>query len=654
MKVHIDFETRSDVDLKAQGLSVYTRSPHTEILCMAYKIDDKPTKIWKHGEPFPIDLGWPLKSFTKPFEFYAQNAPFEFEIWNEIGVKKYGWPALPIENIYCTLAMALTHALPGSLEKMAPALGIEKQKDMAGNRVMMQLSRPRKILEDGTYLWWTPEEAPEKFEALYAYCIQDVEVEAEAESRMLPLSPKERQVWLLDHKINRRGIQIDIPSVMKGIDLVYEHKNILDKEIQEISNGAINSANATAQIKEYLQERGLDVESVTKGDVVELLNNKNLPDDCRRILELRQQGSKSSTAKLRAMALRADKDGRVRYCHQYHGAGTGRFSGRGIQTQNLPRPKLKQQEIEEAIASFYKGAEYIDMFFGSPTSVVSDCIRSLITAAPGKDLMVIDFAAIEARVLAWLAGQEDVLEIFRTHGKIYEAQAAGIYNVRFENVTKDQRQIGKVAILALGYQGGVGAFQSMAANYGVVVSDRKADEIKVAWRKANPKIVQYWYDLDNAAIRAVMNPGKNFKAGHPERQVTYRVQGSFLMCRLPSGRVLYYPYPKIEVNKFGRDAITYMSEDAVTKKWTRMSFYGGLAAENITQAVSRDLLVEAMFGLEEQKYEVVMHVHDEIVCEVDEKFGTLKNMITIVCKLPEWAKGLPLATEEFRAKRYRK
>lgn len=646
MKTHIDFETRSDIDLKKQGVYVYARSPFTEILCMAYKIDGRQTKIWKRGEPFPSDI-------DMSSSFFAQNAPFEFEIWNEVGVKKYGWPELPIEKLYCTLAMALTHALPGSLEKMAPALGIEKQKDMAGNRVMLQLSRPRKILEDGSYIWWEEADAPEKFEALYAYCIQDVEVEAEADERMLPLQPSERELWLLDHKINSRGIQIDIPSVKKAIDVIYDEKIRLDKEMQKVSNGKIASASASVQIKDYLVERGVDAESVTKSDVLDLLKLTNLPDDCRRILEIRQEGSKSSTAKLRAMLLRANADGRVRGCHQYHGAGTGRWSGRGIQTQNLPRPNLKQEDIEGVIANLHKGADYIDLFYGAPTSAISDCIRSLITAAPGKDLIVVDFAAIEARVLAWLAGQEDVLEIFRTHGKIYEAQAAGIYNVRFEDVTKDQRQIGKVAILALGYQGGVGAFQSMAKNYGVVVSDKRADEIKVAWRKANPKIVQYWYDLDNAAVQAVLNPGKNFKAGHIERQVTFRVAGSFLMCRLPSGRILYYPYPKIEVNKFGRDSVTYMSED-VTGKWVRMSYYGGLAAENITQAVSRDLLAEAMLNLEKEMYEVVMHVHDEIVCEVDKKFGTLKNMITIVCKLPAWAKDLPIASEGFRAKRYRK
>lgn len=646
MKLTIDFETRSDIDLKKQGLAVYAHSPFTDILCMAYKVGLGPTKIWKRGEPFPSDI-------DVTSSFFAQNSAFEYAIWNLVGVKKYGWPRLPLERLHCTLAMALTHALPGSLEKMAPALGIEKQKDMAGNRVMLQLSRPRKVDEDGTITWWTPEEVPEKFEKLYAYCIQDVEVEAAADEKMLPLIDSERELFLLDHKINNRGVQIDIASVKKAMEVIEEDKKRLDAEMMSITGGKVKSANAAKQITEFLESFGVVVDDVTKTNVIDLLKN-DLNPVCRRVLEIRQEGAKSSNAKLNAMLLRASADGRVRGVHQYHGAGTGRWSGRGIQTQNLPRPNLKQKDIEGVIANLHKGAEYIDMFYGAPSSAISDCIRSFITAAKGKTLLVVDFASIEARVLAWLAGQESVLEVFRTHGKIYEAQAASIYNVRLEDVTKDQRQIGKVAILALGYQGGVGAFQSMAKNYGVVVSDKRADEIKVAWRNANPKIVKYWYELDNAAINAVLNPSTNFKVGN----VTYRAENikgnNFLLCRLPSGRILYYPYPKLETNKFGRESVTYKGEDAKTKKWIRMSFYGGLAAENITQAVARDLLAHSMMQLEKEMYEIVMHVHDEIVCEVDENFGTLNNMITIVCKLPAWANGLPIAAEGFASKRYRK
>lgn len=646
MKCGIDFETGSEIDLKVQGLSVYARHPSTKILCMAIKVEGEPTKLWVPGQPFPI-------RDASAISFSAQNAPFEFEIWNEVGVKRYGFPPLPIENLYCTLAMAYTHCLPGSLEKMAPALGIEKQKDMSGNRVMLQLSRPRSS-KDGNVTWWTPKDAPEKFQALYDYCIQDVEVEDACKSRMLPLSQKERALWLLDHKINRRGIQIDIPKVKAAIEIIEAEKERLNSEIHKISKGEISSTSSVMQIKDYLEKRGVELSGVGKNEVSALLKYR-LPDQLQRILEIRQEASKSSTAKLQSMLDRADDDGRVRYTLQYHGAGTGRWSGRGIQIQNFPRGSiLKGNEVERAIEDLDKGAEYIDMFYGAPMTVISDCLRGMITAAPGKDLIVADFAAIEGRVLAWLAGQENALEIYRTHGKKYEAAAADIYGVHIDEVTKDQRQIGKVAELALGFQGGKGAFLSMASVYGLHVSEQRAEEIKVAWRRANPKIVKYWYDLEDAAVKAVMNPGTVFKAGHPDRSVAYKVQGSFLMCRLPSSRVLYYPYPQLEETKFGKVGVTYMSEDSKTRQWKRHSLYAGLAAENITQASSRDILAEALLRLEDNGYQTVSHVHDEIISENDKTFGSVENFIKIITTLPEWAKGLPLAAEGYRSKRYRK
>lgn len=300
----------------------------------------------------------------------------------------------------------------------------------------------------------------------------------------------------------------------------------------------------------------------------------------------------------------------------------------------------------------------VDVFHGAPLSVISDCLRGFMVAKDGHDFIDCDFSAVEARVLAWLAGEEKVLNVFRTHGKIYEATAAGIYGVSIDQVNSDQRQIGKVSNLALGFGGGIGAFQSMAKNYGLKVPDDQADEIKIAWRQANPSIVQFWYDLENAAKDAVLNPGRQTQAGSHTHPVKYKVVGSFLLCLLPSNRALTYPYPKLQdvETPWGemKEAVTYMGEHPKTHKWDRLKTYGGHFAENVTQAVARDLLAEAMIRLEDNGYSIVLHIHDEVVCEVPIGFGSEEEVERIMCELPDWASGLPLSGGSWRGPRFRK
>ncbi len=639
-------------DLKKAGAYVYAEDPTTDVWCMAYAIDDGPVELWTPDQPFPFqDLNW------DDVQLMAHNASFEFAIWKGVMEPKYAWPVLAIEQIHCTMAMAYAMALPGSLENAAAATGLPVGKDTQGRRLMLQMSAPRGEGPDGALIWWDDAERKER---LYAYCKQDIEVEKLLAKRLPPLSPTERSLWVLDQRINTRGVALDIPAVEAAIALVETEKQRLNDRLAAITDTKVTSCNQVAELLKWLHERGETLKSLAKDEVASALENSSAPENVTSVLECRQEASKSSTAKLKAMAQGASADGRVRGIFQYHGASTGRWAGRRLQPQNFPRGTLSPPDVDFVLRYITEQEDPIpllDMMYGPTMQTISSCLRGFIVPKSGFDLLSADFSAIEARVLAWLAGQEDVLEIFRSHGKIYEHAAAGIYNCPMEKVTKNQRQIGKVAVLALGYQGGVGAFQTMAKAYGLVIEDEKADQIKVAWRKANTAIVRYWYALEDAAKAAVRSPDETFAAGAEGRQVRFRKRGSFLLARLPSGRILSYPYPTLEMKetKVGtREILSYKTTNAVTKAWGPADSYGGLLCENVTQAVARDVLAHAMLTLEAKGYPIVMTIHDEIVCEVLEESGSVPEMESLMSQIPSWATGLPLSAEGWRGKRYRK
>lgn len=707
--LHIDFETRSAADLKEVGLDNYARDPSTDVWCMAYCVADGPVHVWT-----PDIRGSDAVLYVQTGSLVvAHNAAFELAIWNNVMVPRYGWPELKPEQCECTQAMAYAMALPGSLERAAAAVGIKQQKDMAGHRLMLKMCRPKashKSLDGNKNLdiheW---HDGPEDLRRLYDYCKQDVEVERELHKRLVPLSAKERKVFLLDHKINRRGIQVDLPAVKAASEMVLHEQDRLNQAIREATDNFVGFTTEVARITKWVRDRGVAIDGLAKADVLDALDGE-LPDDVRDVLNIRKEAGRSSTAKLNRILTRAGDDGRVRGIFQYHGAGTGRWAGRDIQPHNFPRPTLTPEEVDAAIARLVAGdRDGVDLLYGPPTSVVADCLRGMITAAPGHDLLAGDFANIEGRMLAWLAGEEWKLRAFRdfdagTGPDIYKLTYSKSFSVPINEVTKEQRQIGKVMELALGYQGGVGAFQTMAGTYGVqlvtaqeakeafdgaracggsvwdsvedcrrALEHYRADHLKTLWREAHPATVKFWYAIEDAAKEACLNPGRLFQV----RDVKYKKVGSFLWCGLPSGRAICYPYPKIiEIDTpWGekKDALTYMtvvSSSAAKKEkiipdpaaqgdWQRVATYGGKLVENITQACARDVLADAMLRLDDAGFDIVLHVHDEIVIEAPamEASGVDHERTAFESRMasaPTWATGLPIAVETWRGKRYRK
>ena len=673
---HYDVETRSTVDLKTAGLSRYFEDPETELLVARWQIGEGPVESWEKGQPVSRFRSLAVH-VAQGRKVVGHNIAFDREAWNRIvrpmleaqGTANLPAPEMTIEQTDCTMARCAALALPQSLEQAGKALGLRIQKDAEGHRLMMRMCKPKKVHPDGTVEW---NETPEQIARLSEYCAQDVMAECAIDAAVPPLSASEKATWVLDQKINARGVQLDMPLVDRALAVAELAAVAASEEIWSLTDGAVQRTTETSKIVKWLNARGVPAESIAKGEVDELLVRCDLFDDplARQVVELRRASAKSSVAKYRAMQRSVCRDGRVRGTLNYHGASTGRWAGRLIQPQNLPRIGDYAQDVEE-LHQILLGHDAKIAFdiarvtWENPLEILSRALRSMLIAKPGHKLVGGDYSNIEGRVNAWLAGEDWKVQAFADFDAggghdLYVLAISKALGIDPNSVDKPLRQQGKTMELALGYQGGVRAFQKMAANVGLYVTDERADELKLGWREAHPAIVKSWYALQDAAIEAVRRPG--LKVPCCDGKIIYMVARGILWCRLPSGRPLAYVGPHIvnqtwinddgEEEETDRPQVAFYGVNSLTKKWEKQRIYGGRACENIVQAIARDLLVEGMHRLEAAGYPLVLTVHDENITEVPEGFGSAEELAEIMSVVPAWAEGLPIAVGAWEDTRY--
>jgi DNA polymerase len=655
MKTHIDFETYSEAGyyfngktwkvppgstkkgLSGVGVTVYAKHPSTEILSLAYSIGEE-VKLWVPGDVLPQEL---FNLIAEGSEVWAWNAGFERAIWEDVAVKKLNFPPIRFEQWRCPMAHSRAFSLPASLEKSGKALGASVQKDKTGEKLISLFCvPPRASLKN----------FPLEAEQFYSYNKTDVLSEIEISKKVPELSAFELEMWRCDQRINERGVQVDIDSINACVSVVESCIELYNDELCKLTDGEVEKASQLQRLKKW---SGLDVPSLDSESIDVLLEDPTIKPRVKRALEIRKILNSASVKKLYALRNR-NKDGRVYDLFKYHAAHTGRAAGEGVQPQNLPRG-AKNFDVENALDVIKNfDFETVSTIFKNPMKAVSNCLRGLFIAAPGKVLVASDYSAIEAVVLAELAGEPWRQEVFRSHGKIYEKSASTITGVSFDEIceTKDHplRQLGKVAELASGYGGWVNAWLQFKADE--FLTEEEIKKSILAWRKSSPNIVKLWggqelegetyyFGCEGSAIQAVLYPGKTFKVDGCE--VYYTVEDNILFCTLPSGRRLTYHSPRVRqsLHRFGSLELVFKSYSRAGEA-VESSTYGGKLVENVVQAVARDILAHALVNLEKRGYPVVLHVHDEIVCEIEDRSGILDAVESVMNEMPDWARGWPV------------
>ena len=636
----IDIETYSEASLSSTGVYRYAADPSFTVLLFAYSVDAGPVRIvdLAQGESLPAEVEAALSD--PKVQKWAFNAQFE-----RVCLSAYLGEKLDPRGWYCSMVWSTYAGIPLNLAGVAQALHLETEKMTEGKDLIRKFSQPCKATKsNGGRTRNLPEHAPEDWETFKAYCVRDVEVERAIASRLspLPMPEFEWENYWRDQRFNDMGVGIDVELASKAVEADLEIKDALYTQMRHWTG--VENPQSVTQLLGWLQDHGAELPSLAKADVASALDEAD--GTVAEVLAARLEIAKSSVKKYEKMLDCVCPDGRAHGLLQFMGAGrTGRWAGRLVQVQNLPRQTFG--DLEEAAALVKAGqADMLGVLWGSAPNVLSELIRAAFVAAPGNRFLVADFSAIEARVIAWLAGEQWVLDLFKSGGDIYCETGTRMFG---QEVKKHSplRQRAKVAVLACGYQGGVGALKAMGGEK-LGLSEDEMASIVDAWRKANPRIAQMWWDVNRAALEAIKN-GTSQMVG---RIKVYQKLGA-LVIALPSGRELIYPSPRVGENRFGGESITFMGL-GLNRKWGRIETYGGKLVENIVQATARDVLAHSMATLEAAGYPTVMHVHDEVITEVPYGHGSVDELCSLMSRGPKWSKGLPLAAEGFESTYYKK
>lgn len=656
--ISIDLETFSGVDLKKCGMFRYIESPDFQIMLFAYSVDGSPVQVidLAMGETLPP---WLIEALSRPeYIKHAYNAMFEWGC-----LSRYLGFTLPIEQWRCTMVHGLYCGYPLGLENIGKALGLtgEKQKLNTGKALIRYFCTPCKATKaNGGRTRNFPHHDPDKWHLFKEYCAQDVVSEMAVENKLtaFPVPDFVQKEWETDVKINARGVAVDMNLVNSALSIGAKTRIGLMQEAIRLSG--LNNPNSVKQLTEWLEtEIDEELSDLNKDTVSRLLNRENNSDTVKRMLEIRQELGKTSTKKYNAVESAVCADGRVRGLLQFYGANrTGRWAGRLVQVQNLPRTYIEPLEFARELVMSNQ-PDGLKLVYGGIPDTLSQLIRTVFIASPGHTLVDADFSAIEARVISWLAGEQWRLDVFRTHGKIYEASASQMFGVPIEKIKKGNheyalRQKGKVAELALGYQGGTGALIKMGALDGGL-TEEELPEIVSRWREANKRIRDLWYGVENAAIK-VVSEGGSVSAARVilSREFDYNSGIDFMTILLPSGRKLYYANPVLTVNQWGKPSLAYMGMNQTTKKWQQIDTYGGKLTENIVQAIARDCLACTIERLTAAGLPVVFHVHDEVVIDIESLAADLNTVVKIMSDPVPWAVDIPLGADGWTGKFFRK